>query len=81
MQSVNKHKHTMHFLFGKQRPGTGENAEKMRENAGKCKSLLFPPLDGSVYVDVVFSCIRPLLDDCTFEHLQPFWAFLDGCIF
>ena len=33
MEPVNKHKRTMHLLFGKQRPGRGENAGK---NAGKC---------------------------------------------
>ena len=40
MEPVNKHKRTMHLLFGKQRPGRGENAEKMRKNADR---FYFPP--------------------------------------
>ena len=43
MEPVNKHKRTMHLLFGKQRPGRGENAEKNAEKCGKMRIAFISP--------------------------------------
>ena len=47
MELVNKHKRTMHLLFGKQKPGRGENAEKNAEKCGKMRiACISPPCWG-----------------------------------
>ena len=63
MEPVNKHNRTMHLLFGKQRPGRGENAEK---NAGKCRKMriafISPPLPAqnlrTGLVHCAFLCVQ-----------------------
>ena len=49
MEPVNKHKRTMHLLFGKQRPGRGENAEKNAEKRKNADRFYFPPLHTALH--------------------------------